>query len=119
MATYLISYHGGSGPPTSPEAAQQTMAAFQAWVASVGDSMVDPGAPLGAARTVSSSGVTDGGGGPEGYSVIRADDLNAAVVLVKGHPFIARGGAGRRGCRRSLAWSFVTDMTAFAAFLGG
>jgi hypothetical protein len=92
MATYLISYHGGSGPPTAPEAAQQMMAAFQAWVASVGDRMVDPGAPLGAARTVSPSGVSDGGAGPEGYSVIQADDLDAAVALVRGHPFVARGG---------------------------
>ena len=92
MATYLISYHGGSGPPTSPEAAQQMMAAFRAWVASVGDGMVDPGAPLGAARTVSPSGVSDGGAGPEGYSVIRADDLDAAVALVKDHPFVVRGG---------------------------
>ena len=92
MATYLISYHGGSGPPASPEAARQMMAAFGDWVASVGDGMLDPGAPLGAARTVSPSGVSDGGAGPEGYSVIRADDLDAAVALVKGHPFVARGG---------------------------
>ena len=92
MTTYLVSYHGGSGPPTSPEAAQQMMAAFQAWVASVGDSLVDPGAPLGTARTVSQSGVTEGGAGPDGYSLIRADDLDAAVALVKSHPFIGRGG---------------------------
>src|SRR5262245_37795483 len=92
MATFLISYHGGSGPPTSPEAAQQMMAAFHTWVSSVGDRMVDPGAPLGAARTVTTAGVTDGGSGPEGYSLITADDIDAAVALVTGHPFVARGG---------------------------
>jgi hypothetical protein len=35
-------------------------------------------------------------GGPSaigGYSLIRADDLDAAVVLVKNHPFAARGGS--------------------------
>jgi hypothetical protein len=36
------------------------MAAFGAWVASVGDAMVDPGAPLAASRSVSSSGSVDG-----------------------------------------------------------
>jgi hypothetical protein len=92
MTTYLISYHGGGGPPASPEAAQQMLAAFQAWAAGVGDHMVDPGAPLGAARTVTASGVSDGGPGPQGYSLIQADDIDAAVALVTGHPFVARGG---------------------------
>jgi hypothetical protein len=68
------------------------MAAFHAWVTSVGDGIIDPGAPLGAARTVTGSGVTDGGSGPEGYSLIKADDIDAAVALVTGHPFVARGG---------------------------
>jgi hypothetical protein len=92
MATFLITYHGGSGPPSSPEAAQRMLAAFQGWVATVGDEMVDPGAPLARARTVSASGVSDGGTGPEGYSLIHADDIDAAVALVKNHPFVARGG---------------------------
>jgi hypothetical protein len=94
MPTYLVTYHGGGGPPPSAEAREQMMAAFGAWVASVGDHMVDPGAPLGAAKTVSPDGVS--AGGPSaigGYSLIRADDLDAAVVLVKNHPFVARGGS--------------------------
>jgi hypothetical protein len=70
------------------------MAAFGAWVASVGDHMIDPGAPLGAAKTVSADGVADGGpGGIGGYSLISADDLDAAVGLVKNHPFVGRGGS--------------------------
>ena len=71
------------------------MAAFGAWVASVGDHMVDPGAPLGAAKTVSAEGVSDGvpGAGVGGYSLIKADDLDTAVGLVKSHPFVSRGGS--------------------------
>ena len=94
MPTYLVTYHGGGGPPPSAEAREQMMAAFGAWVASVGDHMVDPGAPLGASQTVSPEGVSDGGPASiGGYSVISADDLDAAVVLVKNHPFVARGGS--------------------------
>ena len=37
MPTYLVTYHGGGGPPPSAEAREQMMAAFGAWVASVGD----------------------------------------------------------------------------------
>jgi hypothetical protein len=94
MPTYLVTYHGGGGPPASAEAREQMMAAFGAWVASVGDHMVDPGAPLGPTRTVSPEGVTDGGPASiGGYSVIKADDLDAAVGLVKNHPFVGRGGS--------------------------
>jgi len=95
MPTYLITYHGNGGPPPSPEARDQMMAAFGAWVASVGDHMVDPGAPLGPSKTVSPEGVADGGthAAIGGYSLIKADDLDAAVGLVKSHPFVARGGS--------------------------
>ena len=95
MPTYLITYHGGGGPPASPEAREQMMAAFGAWVASVGDHMVDPGAPLGPSKTVSAEGVSDGGPGAGigGYSLIKADDLDAAAGLVKNHPFVSRGGS--------------------------
>ena len=97
MPTYLVTYHGGGGPPASAEAREQMMAAFGAWVASVGDHMVDPGAPLGPSKAVSSEGVSDQGPGTDvgGYSLIKADDLDAAAGLVKNHPFVARGGSLR------------------------
>jgi hypothetical protein len=70
------------------------MAAFGAWVASVGDAMVDPGAPLAATKSVSSTGTEDGAATCEigGYTLLRASDIDAAVGLVTNHPFIARGG---------------------------
>jgi hypothetical protein len=94
MPTYLVTYHGTGAPPPNPEAQQQAMAAFGAWVASVGDAMVDPGAPLAASKSVSSTGSSDGpASGPlAGYTLLRAADLDAAVQLVKNHPFISRGG---------------------------
>jgi len=37
--------------------------------------------------------VSDGGSGQiGGYSLIKADDLDAAVGLVKNHPLVGRGG---------------------------
>jgi hypothetical protein len=95
MPTFLITYHGGGGgmPPT-PEAREQMMSAFQAWAASVGDKMVDPGAPLGPSRVVTSGGYKDGKVSEvDGYSVITADSLDAAVEAVRSHPFVARGGS--------------------------
>ena len=94
MPNYLVTYHGGERPPSTPEAQQQVHAAFGAWVASVGDAMVDPGAPLGATKSVSASGSEDGpaDGAIGGYTLLRAADLDAAVDLVSKHPFISRGG---------------------------
>jgi len=94
MPNYLVTYHGGEGPPSTPEAQQQVHAAFGAWVASVGDAMVDPGAPLGATRSVSANGSEDGPANAAiaGYTLLRAADLDAAVDLVSTHPFISRGG---------------------------
>ena len=94
MATFLITYHGGGGMPESAEARDKMMAAFQAWAASVGDAMIDPGAPLRPRKTVTSEGVSDTAADATlgGYSLISADSLDDAVKAVTGHPFVGRGG---------------------------
>jgi hypothetical protein len=95
MPTFLVTYHGGGGPPASPEAREQMMAAFQAWAASVGDNMIDPGAPLGPSKVVASDGVTDGAATVKlgGYTLISASSLDDAIKAVQDHPFVGRGGA--------------------------
>jgi hypothetical protein len=94
MPSFLVTYHGG-GMPADEEGRQAAMAAFGAWVGKMGDALTDPGAPLGPSMTVSSDGVREGDaeGRVGGYSVIRADDMDAAVDLVRDHPFVSRGGS--------------------------
>ena len=94
MPNFLVTYHGG-GMPEGAEARQQAMAHFGAWVGRTGDALTDPGAPLGPAMTVSSDGVRtgDADGRVSGYSVLRADDMESAVALVRDHPFVKRGGS--------------------------
>src|SRR5215469_1171071 len=76
---FLITYHG-QGAPT-PEQAQEAMAAFMAWASAAGEALVDPGAPLGTAKTVTASSVSDGpaDGPANGYSILQATDLDGAV----------------------------------------
>jgi hypothetical protein len=95
VSKYLVTYHGGSGMPDSPEARKQVMEAFQAWAATVGSAMVDPGAPLVAIKTVTPNGVTDAPASDPigGYTLLDAGSLDAALGLVKSHPFVARGGS--------------------------
>jgi hypothetical protein len=93
MPKFLVTYHGAGAP--SSEEAQEAMAAFMAWASSAGDALVDPGAPLGPAKTVTAESVSDGpaDGPANGYSILQAPDLDSAVALVKGHPFVSRGGS--------------------------
>src|SRR5262245_26355703 len=84
MPTYLVTYHHGPGLPSDPAVLQQMLAAFQTWVAGVGPAMIDPGAPLGAAKTVSADGVVDGQQEATigGYTLLEAGSLDEAVALL-------------------------------------
>jgi hypothetical protein len=81
--------------PADDEGRQQAMAAFGKWVEQTGTALIDPGAPLGPPKTVSSGSVENGpADGPfGGYSVIEAEDIDATVGLVGTHPFVERGGS--------------------------
>jgi hypothetical protein len=93
MPRFLVTYHGSNMPHDS-ESMAKARDAFMNWAGKTGPALVDPGAPIGAARTVSSSGAKDGvADGPfNGWSVVEAADLNAAAKLLADHPFIGRGG---------------------------
>lgn len=93
MPRFLVTYHG-SNMPRDPEAMARARDAFIHWAGKTGAALVDPGAPIGASRIVSSDGTKDGlADGPfSGWSVIEAADLNAASKLLADHPFIGRGG---------------------------
>ncbi len=60
MPNYVFAYHGGR-KPESPEEGAEMMTKWKAWIADLGDAMVNPGTPLGMSKTVSSSSVTDSG----------------------------------------------------------
>jgi hypothetical protein len=95
VPTYLVTYHGGGEMPSAPQARQQMAAAFGAWAARVGSAMLDRGAPLGPAKTISGDRLSDGqtAATVSGYTVLRADNLDAAVELLRTHPFLTRGGS--------------------------
>ncbi len=93
MSNYIIAYHGGN-EPENPEEGAKHMAKWQAWVDGLGDAAVNPGTPLGKSRIVSSSGVSDDGGPTprSGFSVVKADSLDAALEMAKACPFLETGG---------------------------
>lgn len=94
MPNFVFAYHGG-GAPESPEEGEKVMAAWNAWYGQIGESLVDGGAPVGMSKTVSASGIEDNGGSNplSGYTVVKADTIEAACEMAKGCP-ILEGGSG-------------------------
>jgi hypothetical protein len=92
MSRYCLAYFGRK-EPESPEAGAENYAKWQAWLGGLGDAVVNPGTPLGMSKIVSSDGVSDGGGvNPlTGFSIVKADSMDAAVEIAKSCPFLEMG----------------------------
>ncbi len=85
MKKFLFLYKGYMTP--TPEIGQ----AWMDWFASVGDAMVDSGNPMSAGVEVTNDGVTDLDVGLDsftGYSIINAEDRDAAIAVAKTNPMI-------------------------------
>jgi hypothetical protein len=95
MANFLLLYSGGSMPQNEAEIKAVTQA-WLAWFGQIGEALVDGGNPTTPhAKTIHSDGkVSDGPVGTmsSGYSIIKADSLDAAVKLAQGCP-VLQGGA--------------------------
>ena len=90
MAQFIFAYHGGKKPDT-PEEGAKVMDAWKSWMASMGDALIVPGAPVGMSKTVSADGIADDGGSNplSGYTVVEATDITAATDMAKGCPMVA------------------------------
>ena len=93
MSDFVFAYHGGK-TPESPEEGAKQMAKWNAWVGGLGDAVVNPGTPLGKPKTVSSGGVSDDGGSNPllGFSIVKADSMDAALEMAKACPTLEIGG---------------------------
>lgn len=94
MANFVLLYSGGSMPETQAEQAQ-VMQAWEAWFGKIGSNLVDGGNPFTpAAKSIATNGkVSDGpvGALASGYSIIKADSLDAAVEVARACPVLLGG----------------------------
>ncbi len=95
MANFVLLYTGGSAG-TTPAERDKVLQAWGAWFGKLGDKVVDAGNPFAAqTKNISNGAVHDGAvGNPPatGYSILKADSLNAAAELAKGCPVLQSGG---------------------------
>ncbi len=95
MSNYVFTYY--SEPKfQSPEEGSKYMANWKAWVGNLGDALVNPGVPFGKSKTVSSSGVSDDAGSNRvtGFSIVKADSMDAALKMAKACPHLEHGTMG-------------------------
>ena len=85
MPRFLFSYR----VPQDYQPSAETGKAWEAWLESLGSSLVDLGRGVLATRTL---GNLDAGTRLGGYSVVTAEDMDGAAVLAEGCPALALGG---------------------------
>jgi hypothetical protein len=86
MPMFVLTYRSRPGYTPTP----QTQAAWHAWFGSMGDQLADMGKPVIAQAAVGncSRESTELGG----YSLVQADDLEAATAIAKGCPHLEHSG---------------------------
>ncbi len=92
MPNYAFAYYG-EPKFESPEEGSKYMAKWTAWMSALGDALVNPGTPFGKTKTVSSGGVSEDGGSNRltGFSIVKADSMDAALKMAKGCPHLEHG----------------------------
>ncbi len=91
MKKFILLYNGPATKPEdmTPEMRNAIMAKWGEWMGKVGSAMVDMGQPMANGIAV----VDDGSAGQaillNGYSIIQAEDMEAAKALVNDHPFLS------------------------------
>lgn len=93
MPNYVLTYHGEMGSmPDDPEAVEAVMEEWGTWYGSMGDALVDGGAPFGETASIGPDGsTTDNPASLTGYTIIKADDLSGATAIAKGCPVLKNG----------------------------
>jgi hypothetical protein len=86
MAQFVLTYRGPKGYRPTPESTQ----AWLAWFDSFAEQLVDRGKPVVSRASVGNCGSdrTELGG----YSIVSADDIEAALAIAKGCPHLDRDG---------------------------
>lgn len=93
MAKFMMIY---KGQPThmsemTPEEGTEVLAKWSAWMKGIGGALVDIGTPFGAGTSVVDDGSVGDALSLSGYSVVEADDIDGAIKLAEGHPYLSEG----------------------------
>lgn len=94
MKQFVLVYLGGNQPSNEDEA-NKHFSKYVEWVSSLGDTVIVPTIPLKDTTTVSPDGSIKEGGSSamSGFSIIKADSMDAALSIAQDCPFLEIGGS--------------------------
>ncbi len=96
MTKYVLAYRSTAEMSTSEEDMAAVMQAWGAWFEALGPALVDGGNPFSGHQLVASDGAVTPNGQSDplsGYSIVHAEDIDAATTLAKGCPVLGAGGS--------------------------
>lgn len=94
MTKYLLTFHGAGMAefPDDPAEVEKLMGAWGAWYGSMGDALVDGGAPVSGSSAIGPDGsATESPAGLTGYTIIDVTDEAAATKIAQGCPVLEGG----------------------------
>lgn len=91
MAKFILLYKGPATPveQMTEEQGKKTMAGWQTWMEKVGKALIDVGAPMANGKAVIDDGSSGQASDLNGYSIVQAENMDEALKLVDGHPFLS------------------------------
>lgn len=95
MKKFVVTYHmteeaWAESAKSSPEETQEGMKQWMAWAERMGPRLIDFGTPLMGGQALSpGGGAADSAAGICGYSIIEAENMEAAIADLQGHPHLA------------------------------
>ena len=94
MKQFVLVYLGGNQPSSEKEANKHYQK-YVEWLTSLGDAVIVPTIPLKDTSTISPDGTIREGGSSamSGFSIIKADSMQAAIAMAKNCPFLEIGGS--------------------------
>lgn len=93
MSRFMMVYKGEATDMSemSEQESAEVMAKWGAWMQKVGAAVTDLGSPFGPGVSVVDDGSTGTAVSLTGFSIVEADDMDAARALTDGHPYLSEG----------------------------
>ena len=94
MATYVLVYKGGGAMPSTDEERNAELARWGVWYEGIGQAVIDGGNPFGPSASVEADGTVSQSApsGLTGYTIVSAENLDAATAFAQGCPILSNGG---------------------------
>jgi hypothetical protein len=93
MPKFMLIYKGEATDMAdmTEEQSAEVMAKWAAWTQKVGSALADLGTPFGPGSSVIDDGDSGAAASLTGYSIVEAADMDTAIGLADGHPYLSEG----------------------------